>query len=89
MKKGSESGTCESLIIERCIKLSYWPLFRSEAPWHDAGNSDHHSVAAVMLETISSMNMDVLRALQLEDRPGSLDVGMELEKAVGAHLLQG
>lgn len=39
-----------------------------------------------MLKTVSSTNMDVLRALQLEDRPGSLDVGMELEKAVGVSL---
>lgn len=39
-----------------------------------------------MLESVSSMNVAVLRALQLEDRPGCLGVGMELKKAVGASL---
>lgn len=52
----------------------------------DTDNSDDRSVAAVMLESVSSMNVAVLRALQLEDRPGCLGVGMELKKAVGASL---
>lgn len=86
MEKGSKSGTCKSLLIERCIKQSYWSLFRSEASWHDTDNSDDCSVAAVMLEAVFSMNVAVLRALQLEDRAGCLGVGMELEEAVGASL---